>query len=232
MGIGVIYNKMQITYLSKASWFKIKTKNKVIHIDPGYTGYFETQNIPLEQLKEKADIILISHFHKDHLQPKALSMITDEKTVIFVPISCVNRIQNKVKIVKPNQKYIINNVTVKTIDAYNTSIGSSTRKVHHKGDNVGYLLSVEGKTIYHSGDTDFIPEMKNLGKVDIACLPIGGTFVMDIQEAVQATLTIKPIIAIPMHMSKANPDEFSKKVQEKSNIKVVVMKTGESFTPF
>lgn len=47
---------MQITYLSKASWFKINTKNQVIHIDPGYTGYFETQNIQLEQLKEKADI--------------------------------------------------------------------------------------------------------------------------------------------------------------------------------
>lgn len=94
------------------------------------------------------------------------------------------------------------------------------------------MISVEGKTIYHAGDTDYIPEMKNLGKVDIAFLPIGSTFVMDIEEAVQATLTIKPIIAIPMHMSKANPDEFSKKVHEKSNIEVAIMKVGESFNGF
>jgi len=93
--------------------------------------------------------------------------------------------------------------------------------VHHKGEGVGYLLTVNGKTIYHAGDTDFIPEMRGLGDVDVALLPIGGTFTMDIEEAIEAVVAIKPKIVIPMHYLKANPQEFKKKLEAKSNIKVI-----------
>ena len=74
---------------------------------------------------------------------------------------------------------------IKVVDAYNTPQGSSTRKLHKKGNCVGYVITIEGKTIYHAGDTDFIPEMKELGKIDVALLPIGGKFTMDIEEAVK-----------------------------------------------
>lgn len=220
---------MQITYLSKASWFKIATKDKIIHIDPGYTGYFETQKIPIKQLEDKADIVLVSHFHKDHLQPKALSMISTNKTAVFAPKLCQERIDNKMTVVKPNEELEFDHMKIKTIDAYNIPQGHSTRKVHHKGDFVGYLVSVDGKTIYHAGDTDLIPELKELGNVDIALLPIGGTFVMNIDEAVRAALTINPKIVIPMHMAKASPDEFKTKVKAKSNINVVILKVGDTF---
>ena len=88
---------------------------------------------------------------------------------------------------------------------------------------------MKGKTIYHAGDTDFIPEMKELSDVDVALLPIGGTFTMDIQEAVEAAIAIKPKIVIPMHNFKADPKEFKDKVEARSDIKVVPLKIGEVY---
>ena len=119
-------------------------------------------------------------------------------------------------------------IKVRAVDAYNTEKGSSTRKVHHKGSGLGYLLVMGGKTIYHAGDTDLIPEMKKLGPVDVALLPIGGTFTMDIEDAVKAAMTIKPGTVIPIHRSKADPLVF-KKVEGKSKIKVVPLGVGEAF---
>lgn len=71
---------VSITKLSKSSWSKIKVNNEVIHIDPGYIGYFENQGIPGNELKEKADLILVTHFHKDHLQHEALAKIRCQNT--------------------------------------------------------------------------------------------------------------------------------------------------------
>lgn len=102
------------------------------------------------------------------------------------------------------------------MNAYNTQEGHSTRKVHHKGDFVGYLINLKGKSLYFAGDTDLIPEMKDLGKVDIAFLPIGGTFVMDIEEAVAAVCVIDPNITFPMHQSNENLQIFKSAV--KSNL--------------
>ena len=220
---------VQITKLSRASWFKIKTKIKVIYIDPGYIGYFETQGIPVSQFTDKADIVLVTHFHKDHLQPKALSMICDNNTVIFSPKLCIEKIGRKSNVVKPGDEVNIDGVKIKVVDAYNTPEGNSTRKVHHKGDFVRYLISIAGITIYHAGDTDFIPEMKKFGKIDIALLPIGGTFVMDINEAVEAVKALNPKIVIPMHQAKADPVEFKNKIEATCKIKVVTLDTGETF---
>jgi len=92
-----------------------------------------------------------------------------------------------------------------------------------------FKIKTKDKTIYHAGDTDFIPEMKEFGNIDAALLPIGGIFTMDIDEAVEATLAIKPKIVIPMHIKKSNPKEFKKKVESKSNIEVVPLKIGEVY---
>ena len=88
---------------------------------------------------------------------------------------------------------------------------------------------MKGKTIYHAGDTDFIPEMKELSDIDVALLPIGGTFTMDIQEAVEAAIAIKPEVVIHMHNFKADPQEFKDKVEVRSDIKVVPLKIGEVY---
>lgn len=218
---------VSITKLSRSSWFKIKAKNNIIHIDPGYIGNFENQGIPEGELDEKADLILITHFHKDHLQKEALDKIYSPDTVILAPQTLENGINGKE--IKPNEELKFNDIKIKAVDAYNTPEGSSTKKFHKKGENVGYILSVDNKIIYHAGDTDFIPEMKEFRDIDLFLIPIGGTFTMDIKESVEAVLAIKPKIAVPMHMKKANPEEFKKMVEERSNIKVKLLEIGETY---
>jgi L-ascorbate metabolism protein UlaG (beta-lactamase superfamily) len=218
--------KLVITRLSRASWFKIESRNLVLHFDPGYTGYFQNQGIPLIEIEDKADLILITHFHKDHLQPEAINRILGKKTVIVATSNCVDRIKSNIIVIKPGDSLNIEAINIRVVDAYNTKEGHSTRKVHHRGNFVGYLVSFENGRIYFAGDTDHIPEMKNLGKVDIAFLPIGGTFVMDIEEAVNAVMEIKPRIVIPMHQSKNDPEVFKKEVLSKTSSEIIILNVG------
>ena len=98
---------------------------------------------------------------------------------------------------------------------------------HPKGYGVGYVITIEGKTIYHAGDTDFIPEMRNLGQVDVALLPTGNKYTMDNLEAAEAAVMINPEIVLSMHRWDTNPEEFREKVEANSAIKVVILQEGE-----
>lgn len=222
----VTNEKVIITRLSSASWFKIQSSNRIIHVDPGYTGYFSNQGIPSKELEEKADLILISHFHKDHLQPEAVSKIIKKETVILAPESCKGRLKDKWHEVKPGDSVNYFDIRIDAIDAYNTEYGHSTRKVHHKGDYVGYILNISGKRIYFAGDTDLIPEMNTLGNIELAFLPIGGTFVMDIGEAIEAARVIKPRVVIPMHQSRSDINIFKKQLNAEVDSQAVVLEVG------
>jgi L-ascorbate metabolism protein UlaG (beta-lactamase superfamily) len=220
--------KMIITRISKSSWFKIKTADHVIHFDPGYIGYFQNQGIPEKELEEKADLVFITHFHMDHLQPEALNRISDDKTIIVAPISCTEVIDRKITVVKPDESLTLNGIQIKTTQAYNTPEGRSTKKAHHKGDFVGYTIVVEDKVIYHTGDTDLIPEMGKLGKVDVALLPVGGTYTMDMEEALNAVKIIQPKLVIPMHESDNDLAIFKEEVAKSAIAsRVVIFKIGE-----
>lgn len=85
-------NSINIKWLSKYSWFKIKTENWVIHVDPGYASYLENQGIADTEFKDKADLVMVTHFYKDHLQPEAFSKIRKSNTTILAPESCSDRI--------------------------------------------------------------------------------------------------------------------------------------------
>jgi len=220
------------------SWLLIKTKDKVIYIDPAwiqknFASYpkkiiFSHYPEPMDGLPEpdlpKADIILITHHHQDHIKTATLNRLATKSTLIFAPSKCAELISRPFKEIKPSDEWKVGEIKIKAVYAYNTPSGHSTRKVHHKGECVGYLLKIGNKTIYHAGDTDVIPEMKEFGRVDIAFLPIGGTFTMNIQEAAQATSIIKPNIVVPMHFLKTKPDTFKKEIKN-----AVVLKTGESY---
>ncbi|RCV63957.1 L-ascorbate metabolism protein UlaG, beta-lactamase superfamily [Methanophagales archaeon] len=224
------------------SWFQIKIKDKIIYIDPAwmrtyFTKYpkkieFSKWPDPIDGLPEeleKADVILITHHHKDHCKSVTVNRLKDADTLVVAPKHCIKELGKDIRVIAPGDEISFCDITIKAVDAYNTEQGSSTRKVHHKGDCVSYLMTVEGKTIYHAGDTDYIPEMRELGKVDVALLPIGGTFTTNIQEAVEAAIAIKPGIAIPMHRLKADPEEFKDNLEARSDIKVVPLKIGELY---
>lgn len=222
------------------SWFQIKTKDKTIYIDPAwmrmyYTKYpkkieFSKWPDPIDGLPEeleKADVIILTHHHKDHCKSVTVNRLKNADTLVVAPKRCIKELGNAIHVVAPGEELTFGDITIKAVDAYNTEQGSSTRKVHHKGNGVGYLITLEGKTVYHAGDTDVIPEMGELGAVEVALLPIGGTFTMDIQEAVDAAIAIQPKVVIPMHYLKADPQEFKEKVEARSGIKVVALRIGE-----
>jgi len=100
---------------------------------------------------------------------------------------------------------------------------------HPKGLGVGYLIKAEGKKVYHVGDSDYIPEMDELKDVDVLLIPAGGTYTMDAEDAAEATIAINPKIAVPVHIWDTDPGEYKKKVEAASDVKVLILKPGDTF---
>jgi len=200
--------------------FQIKTEGKIIYVDLEKYG----------EISEKADLILVTHSHTDHCDPSKIKKVRKPDTVIIAPEDCVSKIGGSVKTLKPGEETTVGNITVRAVEAYNyRRFRSPGSPYHPKGYGVGYLITAEGKTVYHAGDTDFIPEMRQLGHVDVALLPSGGTSTMDNVEAAEAALAINPKIVVPMHRWDTNPEEFKKKVEADANIKVVLLREGEEY---
>ncbi len=189
--------------------FKI-VGEKVVYTDP-----FKIKK------KDTADIILITHEHYDHCSPDDVKKIQGSNTVIVATADCAKKLSGKVKILKPGDSIEVEGIKIEAVPAYNTN-----KQFHTKDKGwVGYIFTVKGQRIYIAGDTDHIPEMKNI-KVDIAMLPVSGTYVMAADEAVKAALDIKPKIAIPMHYgsivgSKSDAKRFAEGL--KGKIDVVIL---------
>ncbi len=219
------------------SWIQIKVSEYVIYIDPSYMStYFKKSNKKvifseleddvLPEKLETGNLILISHIHKDHCKEVTIKRLSDKNTIILTPKSYKKEADDNIRIITSKNEYQFDKISIEIVNAYNTSEGASTRKVHKLGECVGYIINVDNKRIYFSGDTDLIPDMKDISNVDIAIVPIGGIFTMNINEAIEAMLSIKPKMVIPVHHLKENPLEFKTKL-EQMGIDVLVLDIGE-----
>jgi L-ascorbate metabolism protein UlaG (beta-lactamase superfamily) len=186
------YNGIQLRWYGHDT-FTI-TNNLTVCIDP----YKLTKSL-------SADIILISHNHFDHLNEDDLSKITNQNTIIVASNECISQLSKmknkKIITMLPNEEKSINDIKIKAISAYNIDkINPDTKKPFHpKEDNkVGFIVTINEVSVYHTGDSDLIPEMTDL-KPDILLVPVSGTYVMTASEAAKAVEKIKPKLAIPMH---------------------------------
>ena len=207
---------MIIKWLGHAS-FLIKTLDKRIYIDP-YAGDYT----------EKADVILITHGHLDHCDSEKISSILQAKTVIVTSKECSKQLSGNIVVLAPGETKEIMGLIIRGTESYNYKrFRSPGVPFHPKEIQIGFLIETESKTIYHAGDTDFLPSMKELGKVDIAFIPIGGHYTMDLNEAVEATLAINPKLVVPIHRREASAEKFKENVENQSDIMVIILDEGE-----
>jgi L-ascorbate metabolism protein UlaG (beta-lactamase superfamily) len=183
---------------------------KTIYIDP-----YQIKEGPL------ADLILISHEHFDHCSPEDVEKIQGPRTVIVTEKDSAKKLAGDVRVVAPGESLTVDDVKVHAVPSYNTD-----KDFHPKSNQwLGFVVEMEGVKVYHAGDADFIPEMKGL-EVDIALLPVSGTYVMGSDQAVEAALAINPKLAIPMHYGAIVGDEqdavnFKEALQEKVPVRIL-----------
>ncbi len=177
-----------LTWLGHAA-FKLVGAEVTIYFDPWQ----------IEGEPHDADLILITHPHFDHLSPPDVIKVAKADTVIVTVTGAVAkleqaRVPGKIHPVKPGDVLTLKKVQIEAVPAYNAN------KMFHLKENgwVGFILEVDGTRFYHAGDTDFIPEMKQI-KVDVALLPVSGTYVMTAEEAAKAAGAIAAKVYVPMH---------------------------------
>ena len=208
------FEDVELNWLGHAS-FRIRWNNKIIYIDP-----FKLET------DENADFIFITHSHYDHCSLQDIEKIVKDETVFVIPNDClskVRRFNKKMVLVHPDEEVDLG-FKVLGIAAYNID-----KSFHEKiNEWLGYVLTLGNVKIYHAGDTDFVPEMYKLTplNIDIALLPVGGTYTMDWQEAAKAVEAIKPKIAIPMHygtiVGNANDAlRFKKALEGKYSVEIL-----------
>jgi L-ascorbate metabolism protein UlaG (beta-lactamase superfamily) len=217
-----------ITRLSDSDWCKCTCGPHIIHFDPGYLDDFQGDRIPAAELADKATAVLLSHYHYDHYRPQAVAQIADEKTILVGPAHESETVQGNLRLIGAGEEINLAGVAVRAVESYNTPEGSSVHKTHRKGSGVGYVVDLCGVSIYFAGDTDLIPEMARLGKIDVALLPMGGAYVMDPGEALRAVETIRPKIVVPLHQFDHDLQAFADKVNGQGIAKAVVLQVGQS----
>jgi len=220
----------KLTYFSHAAW-KIESKNTTIVIDPFLSG---NPTSPVQPQDVKADYIIVTHAHGDHIGDAVPIAEANQATIISnfeIASWCSN------KGVKSHPMHIggaheFPFGTVKLTQAFH---GSSFPDGGYGGMPAGVLVILEGKTLYHSGDTGLFGDMKLIGEMnplDIALIPIGDNFTMGLEDAVKAVELLRPKKAIPMHYKtfdviNTDPDEFVRRVKA-LGIQAAVLEYGET----
>jgi L-ascorbate metabolism protein UlaG (beta-lactamase superfamily) len=184
------YKSVKVHWLGHDSF--ILEGSKTVVIDP-----FKTSG------PYNADVLLISHEHFDHLSEEDIRKFAGPSTTIVAPPICEGPLKShsqEKRFVGPGGSIDVKGVTVRAIPAYNLNKFRGPGKVFHPKEDgrVGYVVTLDGSTFYHAGDTDATPEMKSLD-VDVAFLPVSGTYVMTPEEAAQAAKDMKTKVAVPMH---------------------------------
>lgn len=182
-----------------------------IYADPSGAANFKGQKAP--------DLILITDIHGDHFDLKTLDAVKQATTWLVVPQVVADKLPEADKthlvILKNGDQKVVSGISIRAIPMYN--LPESSTAMHTKGRGNGYILGIGGKNIYLSGDTQGIPEMRNLRNIDVAFICMNLPYTMDVKEAADAVLSFKPRIVYPYHYRGQNGfsdiNEFKKLVE-------------------
>jgi L-ascorbate metabolism protein UlaG (beta-lactamase superfamily) len=199
--------------------------DKNIYIDPF-----------LPMLKSKAnsaDIIISTHAHKDHFDPDAINRLLKDNTQVVLRPGCeIDKLKTKnINEIEINVSIGLQGVTISSLPAYNVRrFRSPGTPFHPKGFGMGVVVTLQGLKFYYAGDTDFIDAMKALKdeSIDVAFVPIGGTYTMDVDEATDAIAAIAPKHAVPIHFNhipgtEADPEALKEKVESRTSSQVNIL---------
>ncbi|MCX6174277.1 MAG: MBL fold metallo-hydrolase [Ignavibacteriales bacterium] len=207
---------LNITFIGHASLI-FEFNNMIIHIDP-VSRYADYSKLP------KADIILITHDHPDHLDPKAIEVIKKDDTKLFCNEASLPTATGGT-VLKNGEAASYKGIKISAVPAYNIINKRETGEAFHpKGVGNGYVLTFSNVKVYIAGDTENIPEMKNLNGIDIAFLPMNLPYTMTPVMVVKAVKMFNPKILYPYHYANSNVNELVELLKDKKDCEVRIRK--------
>jgi L-ascorbate metabolism protein UlaG (beta-lactamase superfamily) len=224
---------VKVTFIGHACFLLDNGAQRIL-IDPFITG---NPVAKISEAQKKADFILVSHGHGDHLGD-AINMAKKSDAMIIsnyeIVTYCDEQGVQKTHPLHIGGAHVFPFGSLKlTIAHHGSTLGNSGL---YGGEPAGFIIRTGGKIIYHAGDTGLFLDMKLIGemdKIDLALLPIGGNFTMDVSDAVKAVEFLSPQKAIPMHygtfdLVASNPLEFVDRIKP-LGVEGIVLKPGESY---
>ena len=192
-------------------------QNRIIHVDP-WSNLADYRQLP------KADMILLTHEHADHLDLGAINLIQKDDTVIVQTEACLEKTGTGI-VMKNGDTQTVKNIPIQAIPAYNIKHKRDNgQPFHPRGVGNGYVISFADLKVYIAGDTENIPEMADLKAIDIAFLPMNLPYTMTPEMVAEAAKMIKPKILYPYHFGNTDTNQIIKLLKDQADIEVRVRK--------
>jgi len=187
---------LEITFIGHGT-LMFNLGGKVIHVDP-WTQLADYSNMP------KADLLLLTHEHRDHLDLKAIEILRTEKTDVVLTPTCLSQVKDGI-VMNNGDVRIVKDLKIEAVPAYNiVHMRSKGVPFHPKGVGNGYVITFGDKRVYVAGDTENTPEMSVLTDIDIAFLPMNLPYTMTPEMVASATRAFKPKILYPYHYGETD----------------------------
>ena len=213
-GFDTSAGKLEITFIGHGS-LMFANSGKIVHVDP-YSEVADYSKLP------KADLVLITHEHRDHLDQKALESVRTSKTAVVVTEACAQQVKGGIVMHNGDVK-TVEGFRIEAVPAYNlVHMRSEGVPYHPKGVGNGYIISFGDKKVYVAGDTENTPEMKGLKGIDIAFLPMNLPYTMTPAMVADAAKAFKPKILYPYHTGNTDTAEIGRLMKDTGGVEVRV----------
>ncbi len=196
-------------YLIKHGTLAIEYDGLTIHVDP--VGEYGKHTDYATEFP-KADVILVTHEHPDHLDDTAITTLQSDSTLLILNKTSADKIGKGEVIANGQSRELPKKILLEAVPAYNTTQGRE--KFHPKGNGNGYVLTIDGLRIYIAGDTEDVPEMANLKDIDVAFLPVNQPYTMTVEQCVNAVNMFRPKVLIPYHFSKTDLSDLPEQLPD------------------